>query len=119
MAKVKLDDVEYEVFPIEPYLMPFFARFATIISPEKTKPQSIEEIDTLTAEGEKLQARLLSKSVIPEPKREHITTLYNILQYLTTKAMDDADSFRKDAGNGETSATSVPHKPASHRTPRR
>jgi len=93
---VEIDGVEYKVIPIPPADSPYSALYS-----EKVKKfaalTTIQEANKLSAELEEIVAKILSKTVTPQPsKKAHETQLLNEVIIVTRKVMEDAGLFRKD-----------------------
>ena len=88
--KIKLDDVEYVVSAIPPWLCHYASLVAEL---QKAKPQSIEQLDKNRKDLQVCIGRILEETVEPAPAKGHVAKLWGIINNLTTRSYQEADEF--------------------------
>jgi hypothetical protein len=109
--KLKLDDVEYTVSAIPPWLCHFTSLIAEL---QKAKPTSIEELDKNRKDLQVCIGRIFEETVEPAPAKAHVAKLWGIINNLTSRSYQEADEFfpaQKPRPNPE---SSVPGQAASN-----
>lgn len=104
--KKKIEDVEYEIIPIPPYLSPYSTRISELL---KKTPQSVEDASEISGEIKEAMDKLFAETVTPKPERKHRTQVFNTINKLTMEVIEDAKFFRKPkrSRDGKSGATSA------------
>jgi hypothetical protein len=88
--KLKLDDDEYTVSAIPPWLCHYASLIAEL---QKAKPSSIEELEKNRKDLQVCIGRILEETVEPEPAKAHVAKLWGIINNLTSRSYKEADEF--------------------------
>lgn len=107
--KKKIEDTEYNIIPIPPYLSPFNARISELLQKKFTSFQDAEET---SKEINQHMEKLLSETVTPKPNKEHQTAVYNALIDLTNAVLQEAQFFRKNQRSGTAKSNATGHSSA-------
>jgi hypothetical protein len=91
----ELDGVKYILIPIPPYASPYTVLIGNLL---RKKTETVQEAETVSAEIQKAMDKLFTVTVKPKPRVDHETQLFNELNELTKKVIDEADFFHKDKG---------------------
>jgi hypothetical protein len=103
-VKKKIDNTEYEIIPIPPYLSPYNARISELL---QTKSKNFQEAEEISKEIKQHMEKLLSETVKPNPPIEHQTAVYNALIDITNATIKQAEFFRKNKGLNPTKSGTV------------
>jgi hypothetical protein len=97
MKKVKIEDVEYVIMPVPPYLSPYSTKIGELM---RKQPCDMKDADRISSEINEFMKKLLADTVSPEPKKEHMLQVFSEVTALTNKVMEDAGLFRGPRGSG-------------------
>jgi len=88
--KIKLEDVEYTVSAIPPWL----CHYASIVAElQKAKPTSNEELEKNRKDLQVTISRILEETIEPAPAKAHVAKLWGIINNLTSRSYQEADEF--------------------------
>ena len=90
MTTHKIDNVEYTISAIPPYLQPYVRLYGDLAE-KGTK--NVTDAKQVEAQMKYIVEKVLTETVSPKPAKEHQFELYRIVNNLTSNAMSRADQF--------------------------
>lgn len=91
MQKVKLENKEYNVNPIPPYLHAIMDYYGAL---QKQTPETLEVTLKIASEAKQCLTEIISATVTPTPPDYLFLELYNVAIEETNKALERAKKFR-------------------------
>ncbi|MDH5788096.1 MAG: hypothetical protein OEZ40_07395 [Candidatus Bathyarchaeota archaeon] len=105
--KLKVENFQYELIPIPPHLAPYNTYVAHLL---QQLPKNCEEAKRVSDEMSKALDALFAGTVKPQPEKKHYIQVFNALNDLTKKVMEDAGLFRQPKGQRtKKSSPTEPH----------
>jgi hypothetical protein len=90
LKKVTIEGVEYSLTVIPPYLLPFLNLYGELAT---KSAKTIEEAEQVSREMRRASEKILEACVSPKPKPEHETELFRYISNLTSRTIQEVDSF--------------------------